>query len=77
MNDDELFADLAARLSDAHRTMASIEPSVDEKARITRRLLAIGEVSKQDLRRASTRLEALMDDLEAGWRPLPSDPEGP
>ena len=77
MDDDELFADLAARLRDAHRTVPSFEVSDDEKACITRRLLAIGEVSKQDLRRASTRLDAFVDDLEAGWRPHPSDPEGP
>ncbi len=74
MNDEELWVDLSSRLRDAHRRIASLEVPNDEKARITRRLIAITDASKRDLGRASARLDGLLSDLEAGWRPDPRDP---
>lgn len=74
MNDEELFTDLSTRLRDGHRRVASLDVSLDEKARITRRLLAISDASKQDIARAATRLDAFLADLDAGWRPDPRDP---
>jgi hypothetical protein len=74
MDDDELFADLSSRLRDAHRRLASLSATDDEKARITRRLLAISDASKHDLARASARLDTFLSDLDAGWRPDPREP---
>jgi hypothetical protein len=71
VNDDELFADLSERLRRAHLRVAAIEASDDEKARITRRLLAISDATKHDLGRASSRLDAFLSDLDKGWRPSP------
>jgi hypothetical protein len=73
VNDDELFADLSSRLRDAHRRVAALEAPDDEKARITRRLLAISDASKHDLTRASSRLDTFLGDLDAGRRPEPHD----
>ena len=72
-DDGELFAQLSSRLRDAHRAVASLEASGDEKARITRRLLAISDASKHDLASASQRLDVFLTDLENGWRPDPRD----
>ena len=71
---EELAAELAVRLRDAHRRLATMEASADEKARVARRLIALTDASKHDVARASARLDRLLADLDAG-RP-PSD-EGP
>jgi hypothetical protein len=73
VDDDELFADLSVRLRDAHRRVAALELSDDEKSRVIRRLLAISDATKHDLGRASQRLDTLLADLDAGWRPDPRD----
>lgn len=74
MNDDELFAELSTRLRDAHRRVASLEAPDDEKARITRRLLAISDASKHNLGRALSRLEAFTADLDKAETPGPKHP---
>ena len=63
VSDDELFAELSAKLRDAHRRVAQLEVPDDEKARITRHLLVISDASKHDLRRASARLDAFLAEL--------------
>lgn len=73
MEDAELFADLSIRLRDAHRRAASLEAPEDEKARVLRRLLAISDATKHDLRRSSERLDVFLSDLDRGWRPEPRD----
>ena len=72
---EDLAADLAARLRDAHRRVGSLDASPDEKARVARRLIALTDASKRDLVRASQRLDLLLADLDAGRVPLPD--EGP
>lgn len=75
---DELAAELAARLRDAHRRVATLEATEDEKARVARRLIALTDASKRDLRRASQRLDLLLADLDAGRLPSPESAlEGP
>ena len=69
MDDHELFGQLSERLRLAHRRVAALEATDDEKARITRRLLAISDAAKHDLGRASHRLDVFLNDLDAGWRP--------
>ncbi len=73
MDDAELFADLSVRLREAHRRVALLEATGDEKARVLRRLLAISDASKHDLSRASARLDAFLSDLDRGWKPDPRD----
>ena len=72
---EELVADLAARLRDAHRRVAALNVPPDEKARISRRLIALTDASKRDLVRASARLDLLLADLDAG--PVPPADEDP
>ena len=60
---EELAAELATRLRDAHRLVASLDVPNDEKAKLTRRLLALSDASKRDLARASARLDALLADV--------------
>lgn len=62
----ELADELALRLRDAHRRIASLDASPDEKARVARRLIALSDVAKSDLQRASDRLDRLLADLEGG-----------
>lgn len=69
---EELHVELARRLRDAHRRVASLEGTDDEKARVARRLIALTDASKRDVARASARLDLLLADLDAG-RPLPPD----
>jgi len=69
MDDDKLLADLAGRLRDGHRRIASMDLPQDEKARIARRLLAISDAAKHDATRSSGRLDRFFADLDAGWRP--------
>ena len=68
---EELAAELAVRLRDAHRRVATLDASPDEKARVARRLLALTDASKHDVARASARLDRLLADLDAGR--LPAD----
>lgn len=66
---DELAAELAVRLREAHRRVAQMEADEDEKARVARRLIALTDASKRDLTRASQRLDLLIADLDAGRIP--------
>jgi hypothetical protein len=68
---DDLAAALAVRLRDAHRRVAALDVPEDEKVRVARRLIALTDASKHDLARASTRLDRLLADLDAGR--LPAD----
>jgi hypothetical protein len=63
---DDPAADLADRLLEAHRAVRSLTVPNDEKARATRRLLAISDASKHDVARAAKRLDAFLDDLSEG-----------
>ena len=63
---DDLVARVAERLADAHRLVRSLDLPNDEKARATRRLLAISDASKHDLERAAKRLDAFLIDLAEG-----------
>jgi len=75
--DDEiaLFADLSSRLRDAHRSVSALIAPEDVKAAVVRRLIAVTDASKHDLRRASERLDLLLADLDAGRLPEPSSEE--
>ena len=77
MDDEPLFADLSSRLRDAHRRVAELDAVEDEKARITRRLLAISDAAKHDLTHASRRLDAFLHDLDVGWTPEHRGPREP
>ena len=66
---EELAAELAARLREAHRRVASLNVSPDEKAGAARKLIALTDASKRDLARASQRLDLLLADLDAGLVP--------
>jgi len=67
---DELYVGLAKRLRDAHRRVASMDAPEDQRARLTRRLIALTDASKRDAGRASARLDALVADLDAGRLPV-------
>jgi len=67
---DELYGELAERLRDAHRRVARMDAPEDQKARLTRRLIALTDASKRDTGRASARLDALVADLDAGRLPV-------
>ena len=67
---EELQAQLATRLRDAHRRVASLTASDDQKNRVARRLIALTDASKHDLVRASARLDLLLADLDAGRLPV-------
>lgn len=66
----ELEVELAARLRDAHRRVATLDAPDDQKARVARRLIALTDASKRDLVRASARLDQLLADLDAGRLPV-------
>ena len=70
---DDLAAELAVRLRDAHRRVAALDAPDDEKARVARRLIALTDASKSDLTRASARLDRLLADLDAGRWPGPDE----
>lgn len=70
---EELAAELAIRLRDAHRRVATMDASSDEKARVAGRLIALTDASKHDLERASARLDRLLADLDAGRMPPEKD----
>ena len=67
---DELYVELAKRLRDAHRRVASMDAPEDQKGRLTRRLIALTDASKRDAGRASARLDALLADLDADRLPV-------
>jgi hypothetical protein len=73
---EDLAADLAVRLRDAHRRVGSLDATPDEKARVARRLIALTDASKHDLGRASARLDKLLADLDAGVVPDQEGDEG-
>lgn len=64
MGDEELFAQLAEGLREAHARVAALTVPMEQKASITRRLLAITQASKHDVTRAAQRLEAFLAELE-------------
>ena len=66
---EDLSVELAGRLRDAHRRVARMEGTEDEKARVARRLIALTDASKRDVTRASARLDLLLADLDAGLLP--------
>ena len=74
---EELEAELATRLRDAHRRVASLDVPDDQKARVARRLIALTDASKRDLVRASARLDALLADLDAGRLPVAGEDDEP
>ncbi len=57
---------LADRLLEAHRRVRTAELEPEDKARVSRRLIALTDASKHDVARAATRLDALLADLDAG-----------
>ena len=65
---EELHQELARRLRDAHRRVASLDVDEDEKRRVATRLIALTDASKRDVARASARLDLLLADLDAGRR---------
>jgi hypothetical protein len=67
---EELEAQLATRLRDAHRRVAALDVPDDQKARVARRLIALTDASKRDVARASARLDRLLADLDAGRLPV-------
>jgi hypothetical protein len=75
---DDLFAELSEKLRLAHRRVASLDVDDEQKARVTRRLLAVTNTSKRDLGGASRRLDVLLADLAGGRLPTSEedDPEG-
>ena len=64
MEDEELARQLAVTLRDAHARVAALQVPAEQKASITRRLLAISDAAKQDLTRASQRLDAFLAELD-------------
>lgn len=61
---DDVAQELAIRLRDAHRRVASLDLPEREKSRVARRLIALSDVAKTDLTRASARLDRLLADLD-------------
>lgn len=74
---EELHVELAQRLKDAHRRVASLAAGDDEKAHVARRLIALTDASKRDVNRASQRLDLLLADLDAGRRLGPDGGDEP
>ena len=72
---EELHVELAQRLREAHRRVASLDVDEDEKRRVATRLIALTDASKRDLVRASARLDLLLADLDAGRRLGPEGDE--
>ena len=70
MDDAQLAAQLADKLRDAHRLVASLDVDAEQKSSITRRLLVISDASKHSVTRAARRLDALLAELE-GQSPSP------
>jgi hypothetical protein len=62
--DDPVLTWLARRLLDAHRRVAVV--SALDRPRLTRQLLTITDLAKRDPGLACRRLEAFLEDLDAG-----------
>ena len=60
---EDLAADLAVRLRDAHRLLRSLDLPEDEKRVLAGRLVALSDTAKVDLSSAARRLDRLMADL--------------
>jgi hypothetical protein len=69
--DDPVLTWLARRLRDAHRRVAAV-PALD-RPRLTRQLLTITDLAKRDPGLACRRLEAFLEDLDAGYPEYPED----
>jgi hypothetical protein len=69
VEDEELLTRFAEQLRQAHRRVASLHVSDEEKASTTRRLLAISDAAKHDVRRAAQRLDAFVADLDVRHPP--------
>ena len=63
---EDLEAELALRLRDAHRRVATMEATAEQKASAARRLIALSDAAKRDVARASARLDLLLADLDSG-----------
>ena len=66
MSDDGLFEQLSVKLAAAHRRVRGLDLDGEQKARVTKRLLAISDAAKHDLARADGRLSAFLRDLDEG-----------
>ena len=64
MDDEELLRDVAEKLRLAHARVAALHVSSAEKSSTTRRLLAISDAAKHDVRRAAQRLDAFLAELD-------------
>lgn len=74
---EDLAADLAVRLREAHRAIASSGLSADEKSTAARRLIALSDTAKVDLASASRRLDRLLADLDSGATGSDAGPQRP
>ena len=77
MTGDDLHVSLAARLREAHRRVRTLDAPDEQKARVTRRLIALTDASKRDVGRASARLDLLLADLDAGRLPVAGEDDQP
>jgi outer membrane murein-binding lipoprotein Lpp len=73
VTEDDLHVALAARLREAHRRVRTLDGPEDQKARVSRRLIALTDAAKRDAARASARLDLLLADLDAGRLPVAGD----
>jgi hypothetical protein len=64
VDDEELLRELAEKLREAHARVAALHVADEEKASTTRRLLAISDAAKHDVRRAAQRLDAFVAELD-------------
>ena len=55
---------LAERLRAAHARVAALDLPAEQKASVSRRLIAINDASKRSVSRASKRLDAFLQDLD-------------
>ncbi|MDP9865530.1 MULTISPECIES: hypothetical protein [Streptosporangium] len=64
--------ELAWRLRDAHRRVRVLPVPLDQRERLSRRLLSICDVAKRDLSHAAGRLDLFLLDLDALVSDTPS-----
>jgi hypothetical protein len=69
VDDEALLIELAEKLRQAHARVAALAVSAEEKSSTTRRLLAISDASKHDVRRAGQRLDAFLAELDVQHPP--------